>query len=223
MAPSTLTVPEGLALLLLRDSDGRRAVEAGTFDALLAAGALAELAVDGAIDLDAGGRVVVAGGARASRAHRLDPTLHRILDEVAACPPQPDEWWVARLAGPALTDGILDALVGRAIVAERPRTFLGHPVAPAYPALRSDEEEALRDALRFSLAVDHHPAPRVVATIALLDVVGRLRHVAGFIPDGGLDLRSGQWPAAALQAWLLGSDPVAGGALRTSIERGDAG
>ncbi|MEV8213011.1 GPP34 family phosphoprotein [Leifsonia sp. NPDC077715] len=216
-ALETLSVPEGLALLLLRDSSGRRAVELRTFSAVLGAGALAELAVRGEAHLDDEGRVCATSLGNADK----DPVA-AVRERIAAtAAPQTDEWWVDRLGRGPLADAVLSGLVERGVLHERrPWAFLGLPGAPVHPASSTTEEQALREAVRWSLAIDHEPTPRVAATIALLDVVGCVREAAGFVPDPGLDLRTGHWPAAALQAWLLSLDPATGRALRSSIERG---
>ena len=216
-APETLSVPEGLALLLLRDSSGRRAVELRTFSAVLGAGALAELVVRGEAELDDDGRVRATSLGTAEE----DP-IAGVRERIAAtAAPQTDEWWVDRLGRGSLSGAVLSGLVERGVLHERRSwAFLGFAGAPVHPASSTTEERALREAVRWSLVIDHWPTPRVAATISLLDVVGRVREAAGFTPDPGLDLRAGQWPAAALQAWLLSRDPVTGRALRSSIERG---
>lgn len=216
-APETLSVPEGLALLLLRDSSGRRAVELRTFSAVLGAGALAELAIRGEAELDAYGRVRATALAAADE----DPVA-AVRERIAATAAlQTGSWWVDRLGRGSLTDAVLSRLVERGLLHERrPWAFLGLAGAPVHPASSTAEERALREAVRWSLVIDHRPTPRVAATIALLDVVGCVREAAGFLPDPGLDLRAGQWPAAALQAWLLSLDPAGGRTLRSSIERG---
>jgi len=216
-APETLSVPEGLALLLLRDSSGRRAVELRTFSAVLGAGALAELAIRGEAELDDEGRV----RATALGAADEDP-IAAVRERIAAtAAPQTDEWWVDRLGRGSLADAVLSGLVERGVLHERrPWAFLGLAGAPVHPASSTTEERALREAVRWSLVIDHRPTPRVAATIALLDVVACVREAAGFHPDPGLDLRAGQWPAAALQAWLLSLDPAGSRPLRSSIERG---
>ena len=216
-APETLSVPEGLALLLLRDSSGRPAVELRTFSAVLGAGALAELAVRGEAELDGEGCVRATSLGTAEE----DP-IAAVRERIAAtAAPQTDEWWVDRLGRGSLSDAVLSRLVERGVLhRRRPRAFLGLAGAPVHPASNTAEERALREAVRWSLVIDHQPTPRVAATLALLDVVGGIREAAGFFPDPGLDLRTGQWPAAALQAWLLSRNPVVGQEVRSSIERG---
>jgi hypothetical protein len=160
-----------------------------------------------------------AGGSAGDAA---DDPVGAVGERIAAADvPQTDEWWVGRLARGSFRDAVLHRLVERGVLHERPSwSFLGLEGAPVHPARSTAEEQALREAVRWSLVVDHPPAPRVAATIALLDVIGALREAAGFVPDPSLDLRAGHWPAAALQAWLLSRERAAGRALRTSIERG---
>jgi hypothetical protein len=212
-----LSVPEGLALLLLHDVDGRRVVEERTFHAILAAATLAELSLSGDVVLTEDGLVVATSGSSRERGRMID------VSELIRTTPVPhiDEWWIEELARPSFTDGILDGLVRRGILVNRRRRFLGLEIPAVFPALRTDEEDRLRVEIRFALATDREAEPRVWATIALLDVVGRLRHVTGFIPDRSIDLHRGQWAAAGLQAWLAATDPVAGGPMRSVIARQD--
>ncbi|GAT69045.1 protease [Planomonospora sphaerica] len=156
------TIAEEVLLLAHEETEGKPLVGATQLDSALGGALLAELAVNGRIDLD--GKKVTVRDATPLGDEELDATLARIAGEAKERKP---DWWVYRLSSAKLRKRLLTGLAERGVLNEEHRKVLGiFPVA-RYPERDPRVEREIRERVR-SVLDGADPDERVAVLIAVL-------------------------------------------------------
>ncbi|WP_144759673.1 GPP34 family phosphoprotein [Curtobacterium sp. 9128] len=192
-----LTVPQAFALLLT-GIDGRRDVDGSRFDSGLAGAVLADLALRGAVELAQREVRVIDGASTGSTV--LDTVVARIA---AASSPRGPKWWVRKLGGRDLRDGVYAELVDAGVLLAEQRTTLRVFTSTVYRERDGRPEHDLRTSVLAVLDGRTAPTPSAAAVIGLLDATGTLRRQFGKVDRARVrDITSGTWASAAVRQVL---------------------
>jgi len=185
-------IAEDLLLLLLDDEKGTAAatwVDVGT---PLAAAALAELAMHGAIGLEPGS-FLSSAKLRASGRTEPDPTLARVLAVVAEKPRAVSS--VVARAQKGLRDDLAQRLVGAGVLRREEDRVLGLFPRTTWPAADVQREAAVKERLRQVLVVGAEPDER---TAVLAGILGSLDRVPQTLDLRGAEAREAKRRAKAI-------------------------
>lgn len=162
-----LTLPEELMLLARRGINGRRQLDDQTLQLATAAAILAELALQGTIELR--DKHVAITGVRPTA---YLPQYRRIAQE----PPTRIPRWIAKLHDRHSSAMLCDLLVEKGILAKTSETHLGIFTTVRYPDLDVQPDERLHQ--RIQQAIDGGtPDGRTAALIGLTDAAGLLHRL----------------------------------------------
>ncbi|MEV7012975.1 GPP34 family phosphoprotein [Streptosporangium sp. NPDC051022] len=156
------TIAEEVLLLAHSEEEGRQLVGSTELDAALGGSLLAELALNGRIDLD-GKKVAVLNSAPLGN-EELDAALARISADPKERKP---DWWVGKLHSGGLRKRLLSALAERGVLGEERRKILGIFPSTRYPELDPSVEREVRERVESVLA-GAVPDERVAVLIAVL-------------------------------------------------------
>ncbi|GGD16561.1 GOLPH3/VPS74 family protein [Nocardioides daphniae] len=171
-AESRTLIAEDLLLLLMDDEKGRLAA-ASYAQPLFGGALLAELALDGAVEVEE-----KRGMWHTAKVHAVhppaggaapDPLLARAW-EVVAEKPRTAQGLVDRL-GRGVRKELQDRLVARGILERRETKILGLFPSTTWPAVDVQHEQQVRASLRDCLVIGLMPTPRTAALVALLAAV----------------------------------------------------
>lgn len=194
-APDHLDLAECLALVALRDEDGKRVIGQTEFDCGLAGAVLAELALARRIDL--AGRTLRVVDPRPVGDPLLDPGLARMAAEPRERKPA---WWVGKLRGRDLRDAVHTRLISRGLVREQEVRALGITWSTRFPAVDPAPEAALRRTVAATLAGDAQPTEFVAVLVALLRATGLLRREFGRVDRRRVaEIVEGAWAGRAVK------------------------
>ncbi|MEV8634756.1 GPP34 family phosphoprotein [Streptosporangium sp. NPDC051023] len=155
-------IAEEVLLLAYGEAEGKQLVGSSELDAALGGSLLAELAVNGRIDL-AQKKVTVLDPTPLGD-EELDATLARIAAEPKERKP---EWWVQRLNSYKLRKRLLSGLAERGVLNEEQRKILGIFPSTRYPERDPSVEQEIRKRIESVLA-GAEPDQRVAVLIAVL-------------------------------------------------------
>lgn len=189
----TTIIAEEVLLLAYSEDEGRLLVGSSELDAALGGSLLAELAVNGRIDL-ADKRVTV-----------LDPTplgdeeLDGVLARMAADPrKRKPEWWISRFQTAKLRKRLLTRLTGRGVLSEEQRKVLGIFPSTRYPERNPSVERDIRERVQ-SVLSGADPDQRVAVLIALLHAAGIDRKAfPGISKKRVKEITEGAWAGEAV-------------------------
>lgn len=186
-----LTLPEELMLLARRGNDGRRQIDDQTLQLATAGAILAELAIQGAIEVR-DKHVVVTGIAPSAYL----PQYRRIAQE----PPARTQRWVSKLQDRHSSTMLCKLLVEKGILTRTSQTHLGIFTTVRYPDL--DLEADARVHARIQQALDgEDPDERTAALIGLTDAAGLLHKLyPGASRRRVREIVEGQWAPPAVKA-----------------------
>ncbi len=155
-------IAEEVLLLAYGEADGRQLVGSTELDAALGGSLLAELAVNGRIDL-ADRKVTVLDSTPLGE-EELDATLARIAAEPKERKP---DWWVHRLRSSKLRKRLLSRLAERGVLGEEQRRVLGIFPSTRYPERDPSVERDVRERVE-SVLSGTAPDERVAVLVAVL-------------------------------------------------------
>jgi len=224
-----LLLAEDVLLLLLDDHTG--ALHQSNLAPLLGGAVLAELALDGAVEIGE-----KQGLLRTAKVHAVpgrrpqDPVLAGAQDVVAQQPRTAQDL-VTRLGKP-LRDPLCERLAERGVLRREQHRVLGLFPTTRWPTEDSAHEEAVRRRLADVLLRGLTPDPRTVALVALLSAVDRAHKVVDRegLSSGELRKRAkrlaetmdeGDWAAAAVRdAVRAAASAVAAGVVTAGAAAG---
>ncbi|GAA3079181.1 GOLPH3/VPS74 family protein [Streptosporangium carneum] len=155
-------IAEEVLLLAYSEAEGRQLVSSAELDAALGGSLLAELAVNGRIDL-ADKKVTVLDPTPLGE-EELDATLARIAAEPKERKP---DWWVHRLHSAKLRKRLLSGLAERGVLGEEQRKILSVFPSTRYPERDPSVEQGVRERVEAVLA-GADPDERTAVLIAVL-------------------------------------------------------
>lgn len=163
-----LTLPDEFLLLAMRDGDGSRLIGGTELACGLVGATLADLALDGLIELDEK-KVVPTKTAAEPPAHAPHGDLYgRIVDDSK---PRKASWWIQKTQSTKLVNEQIESLVDRGLLKEEVVKFLGIFHRTTYPEANPAPEAALRERLDSAFAgtsVDE----RLGVLVALMHATG---------------------------------------------------
>lgn len=157
----TVTIAEELLLLALHDEKGTPLVAGTQLDPALAGALLAELAVNGRLELS--DKKVTVTDPSPLGDSELDATLARIAEEGKERKPA---WWVQRLQSAKLRRRLLTRLAESGVLTEQRGKVLGVFPTTRWPEASPDVEAAVRDRVAGALA-GADPDARTAVLIAI--------------------------------------------------------
>ncbi|MEU6788229.1 GPP34 family phosphoprotein [Nonomuraea angiospora] len=157
----TVTIAEDLLLLAHHDEKGTQLVAGTQLDPALAGALLAELAVNGRLELSA--KKVTVKDPSPLGDSELDATLARIAEEGKERKPA---WWVQRLQSAKLRRRLLTRLAESGVLTEQRGKVLGIFPTTRWPEADPDVEAAVRDRVTSALA-GADPDARTAVLIAI--------------------------------------------------------
>jgi hypothetical protein len=156
------TIAEEVLLLAHSEAEGRQLVGSTELDAALGGSLLAELAINGRIDLT--DRKVTVLDPTPLGEGELDATLARIAAEPRERKP---DWWVYKLHSAKLRKRLLSGLADRGVLSEEQRRILGIFPSTRYPERDPSVERNVRERVERVLS-GADPDQRVAVLIAVL-------------------------------------------------------
>ncbi|MGV9773240.1 GOLPH3/VPS74 family protein [Streptosporangium sp. NPDC003464] len=156
------TIAEEVLLLAYSEAEGRQLVSSSELDAALGGALLAELTVNGRIDL-AGKKVTVLDPTPLGE-EELDATLARIAADTKERKP---DWWIYKLHSAKLRKRLLSRLAERGVLGEETRKILGIFPSTRYPERDPSVELAVRERVQ-SVLSGAVPDRRIAVLIAVL-------------------------------------------------------
>ncbi|MBB2908798.1 hypothetical protein FHS43_000044 [Streptosporangium becharense] len=156
------TITEEVLLLAYDEQEGKQLIGSTELDAALGGALLAELAVEGRIDL--ADRKVTVRDTTPLGDEELDAALERIAAESK---PRKPEWWVQRFNSGKLRKRLLARLAERGVLREEQRRILGIFPSTRYPESDPEIERGIRERVRGVLA-GADPDERTAVLIAVL-------------------------------------------------------
>ncbi|MEV4014450.1 GPP34 family phosphoprotein [Nonomuraea angiospora] len=157
----TVTIAEELLLLAYNDEKGTQLVAGTQLDPALAGALLAELAVNGRLELS--DKKVTVKDLSPLGDSELDATLARIAEEGKERKPA---WWVQRLQSAKLRKRLLTRLAESGVLTEQRGKVLGVFPTTRWPEASPDVEAAVRDRVAGALA-GADPDARTAVLIAI--------------------------------------------------------
>jgi hypothetical protein len=157
----TVTIAEELLLLAYNDEKGTQLVAGTQLDPALAGAILAELAVNGRLELS--DKKVTVKDPSPLGDSELDATLARIAEEGKERKPA---WWVQRLQSAKLRKRLLTRLAESGVLTEQRGKVLGIFPTTRWPEASPDVEAAVRDRVAGALA-GADPDARTAVLIAI--------------------------------------------------------
>jgi hypothetical protein len=204
---STL-LAEDLLLLLLDDEKGTTGALWVDVRVPLAGAVLAELAIEGAVRVDAATSIWRAAIVRpVEGAAPTDPVLAKALATVAE-KPRSAQSLLPRL-GAGLRDELAARLTAAGILERHDDRVLGLFPRTRWPALQSTDEAHARERIGRALQEGAAPDERTAALIALLAAIGKVPQVLG--------LRGGEARAATKRARTIAEGDWAARAVRDAV------
>lgn len=204
-----ITLPEELLLLVHEDASGRPALVGPRLHTALAAAALMELTLAGALEVAEHDGDVPAGRLRRTGQEPADPVLAQVALDAHGRRPKDAVWRVAGMTSftsrsGELREELLTGLAARGVLRREPARLLGVVPTTSWPTEAGETEDRVRARVREALESPSGAAMdvRTAALVALLSVTGLVRTAAP-----GLDRRTaerrakevadGDWAAAA--------------------------
>lgn len=172
-----LTLADEFLLLAMRDGDGSRLIGGTELACGLAGATLADLALDGLIELD-GQKVVPTKTAEPPASAPHDDLYRRITEEAK---PRKASWWIQKTQSTKLVNAQIESLVDGGLLKEEVVKFLGIFHRTTYPEANPAPEAALRerlDAVFAGAIVDE----RVGVLVALMHATGLSRKLYPDVP-----------------------------------------
>lgn len=160
--PMMVTLPESLLLVAIDDETGRIASKSGALGYGLAGAVLTELLLDGRAVVD-DGRVKVTDGPPMQ-----DSVLDGALARIRESKPHDAKYWVRKLSGDHLQDGVLERLIREGVLRREEHRILWVIPADRFPAEDVLPERAIRQKVRAVVLQGATPQPRTAALIGLL-------------------------------------------------------
>ncbi|MEV4112734.1 GPP34 family phosphoprotein [Nonomuraea sp. NPDC049695] len=157
----TVTIAEELLLLTYNDEKGTQLVSGTQLDPALAGALLAELAVNGRLELS--DKKVTVKDPSPLGDSEMDATLARIAEEGKERKPA---WWVQRLQSAKLRKRLLTRLAESGVLTEQRGKVLGIFPTTRWPEANPDVEAAVRDRVTSALA-GADPDARTAVLIAI--------------------------------------------------------
>ncbi|GLX02208.1 hypothetical protein Misp02_62940 [Microtetraspora sp. NBRC 16547] len=189
-----MTIAEEVLLLAYREDTGKPQIGSVELDAAVAGAILAELAVNGRIDLD--GKKVVAKDATPLGDEELDAALARIAGDARERKP---EWWVGKLDSRKLRGRLLSRLAGRGVLSEEQTRILGIFPSTRYPELDPAPEREIRQRVE-SVLGGADPDERTAVLIAVLHAAKLDRKAFPDAPRKRFkEIAEGEWAGAAVK------------------------
>ena len=186
-----LSLPEELMLLARRGNDGRRRIDDQTLHVAIAGSILAELAVQGTIEVR-DKHLVITGVPPTSYL----PQYRRIAQE----PPARTQRWMARFQDRHNTATLCQLLVDKGILAKTSHTHLGIFTTVRYPDLDSEADAQIHERIQRTLDGEA-PDERTAALIGLIDAAGLLYLLYPAAPHRRVrEIVQGQWAPEAVKA-----------------------
>lgn len=195
-------IAEDLLLLLLDDERGTAPslwVDAGT---PLAAAALAELALHGAIEVEPGS-FLSSARLRATGRPEADETLARVLEVVAEKPRSVSS--AVQRSKRGLQDDLAARLVRAGVLRQEDDRVLGIFPRTTWPAADAAREAAVRERLRRTLVAGEQPDERTAVLAGILGALDRVPQTLGLrgaeareAKRRAKDVAKGDWAAKAV-------------------------
>ncbi|SEG77324.1 Golgi phosphoprotein 3 (GPP34) [Nonomuraea solani] len=188
-----VTIAEELLLLAHNEKEGRQLINSIQLDPALAGAILAELAVNGRVELTEK-KLTVKDPTPLGDAE-LDATLARIVADGKDRTPS---WWVQRLQSHKLRHRLLERLADAGVLTEERGKVLGIFPTRRWPEAQPGVEADIRERISAVLA-GAEPDPRTGVLIAITKVVGLTRKI---FPNASKErvkeITEGAWAAEAV-------------------------
>ncbi|OUC95689.1 GOLPH3/VPS74 family protein [Streptosporangium minutum] len=189
----TTIIAEEVLLLAYSEVEGRQLIGSSELDAALGGALLAELAINGRIDL-ADKKVTVLDPTPLGD-EELDATLARIAGEPKERKP---DWWVYKLHSAKLRKRLLSRLAERGVLSEEPRKILGVFPSTRYPERDPRVEQGIRESVQ-SVLSGAAPDERAAVLIAVLHAAKIDRKAfPGASKERVKEITEGEWAGAAV-------------------------
>ncbi|MFF5208570.1 GPP34 family phosphoprotein [Streptosporangium sp. NPDC000396] len=159
------TIAEEVLLLAYSEEEGRQLISSAELDAALGGSLLAELAINGRIEL-VGKKVAVLDSTPLGD-EELDTALARIAAESKERKP---DWWVYKFHSNKLRKRLLSRLAEQGVLHEEQRKILGIFPSTRYPERDPSVERGIRERVQNVLS-GADPDERVAVLVAILHAV----------------------------------------------------
>lgn len=214
-------IAEDLLLLLLDDESGR--FTSANHRPALAGAVLAELAADGAIELDQRGGLWKRTTVSLDDAHVVaDPLLRGFADRIGEKPRSPQD--IVNRIGADVEEALCSRLADRGVLRRDQRMVLWVFPRDIWPAADSSHERQLRSELRAVLLAGADPRPRIGVLIALLAamdqvhrIVDREGHSAREVRRRADEVAAGGWASTAVRDSIRAAQAAATTATMAAV------
>ncbi|GAA3161097.1 hypothetical protein GCM10010466_60040 [Planomonospora alba] len=207
-----ITIAEEVLLLAHEEAEGKPLVSSTQLDAALGGAVLAELAVNGRIDLDKK-KVTVKDTTPLGNAE-LDASLARIAEDRRERRP---ETWVYRFNSARLRKRLLTGLAERGVLREEHRKILGVFPGTRYPERDPRIERDLRERVEGVLA-GGMPDERVAVLLAVLHAAGIDRRAfPGASKERVKEIIEGEWAGEAVAKVIASINAAAATAVIAAV------
>ncbi|MEV4581788.1 GPP34 family phosphoprotein [Nonomuraea jabiensis] len=199
----TVTIAEELLLLAYNDEKGTQLVSGTQLDPALAGALLAELAVNGRLELS--DKKVAVKDPSPLGDPELDATLARIAEEGKERKPA---WWVQRLQSGKLRKRLLTRLAESGVLSEQRGKVLGVFPTTRWPEANPEVEAAVRDRVISALA-GADPDARTAVLIAIAHAAKLDRKAfPGASKQRVKEIAEGAWTADAVAQTIAAINAV---------------
>ncbi|MEZ0073730.1 GPP34 family phosphoprotein [Planotetraspora sp. GP83] len=213
----SITIAEEVLLLAYRDDTGKPQIGSTELDAALAGAIVAELAVNGRIDLD--GKKLVVRDASPLGDDELDAALARMAGESRDHKP---EWWVGKLNGNKLRKRLLSRLADQGVLTEQETKVLGLFPSRRYPALDASVEQGIRQRVESVLA-GAEPDERLAALVAVLNAAKLDRKAFPHARKERIkEIAEGEWAGAAVKKTIASVHAAVAAGVAAAVAAGAA-
>lgn len=193
----SIILAEELLLLAYHDETGKALVGGAELNAAIAGALVAELAINGRIELD--GKKVAVVDPSPLGDDELDAVLARMAGEQKVRKPA---WWVGRISSEKVRRRLLGRLADRGILSAQQVKVLGIFPATRYPEQDGGVERDLRQRVGSVLA-GAEPDTRLAMLIAVLHASGVLKKTFPEAPKERVkEITDGAWAGEAVQATI---------------------
>ncbi|MEU6723528.1 GPP34 family phosphoprotein [Nonomuraea wenchangensis] len=192
-----VTIAEELLLLAYSEGEGKQLISTVQLDPALAGALLAELAVEGRVELT-DDRLVLTGSAPLGD-DELDPELDAVLSRVAGeHKERKPAWWVQRLQSHKLRTRLLTRLAQSGVLTEQRSKVLGIFPVTRWPEADPSVEAEVRERVA-SVLGGAEPDPRTAVLIAIMHAAKLDRKAfPGASKERVKELAEGAWAGDAV-------------------------